>query len=74
MNNVISKGKNVYNYVAKNLKSARRQIAYYTIPADIRAGTNHKFQKSSFTSYEINQFTEVNKAINDLPAVKSTKL
>ena len=51
MNNVISNGKNVYNYVAKNLKSARRQIAYYTIPADIRAGTNHKFQKSSFTSY-----------------------
>lgn len=98
MNNVISNGKNVYNYVARNLKSARRQIAYYTVPVDVRAGTNHKFKKSSFKFDEINkradqyehyllkdkklvktvdkinkQFTEVNKAINDLPAVKSTK-
>ena len=98
MNNVISNGKNVYNYVTKNLKSARRQIAYYTIPADIRAGTNHKFKKSSFMPWEVSEradqyehyllkdkklvktvdkinekFTKANKAINDLPAVKSTK-
>ena len=98
MTSIIRSGKNAYNFVAQNLKSARRQIAYYTIPADIRAGVNHKFKKSSFLSHEINkradqyehyllrdrklvktvdmineQFTRANKALNDLPAVKSTK-
>lgn len=51
---VISKGKNVCGYVAKKGKSVRRQLAYYTVPADIRAGIGSKFKHSSFSCEEIN--------------------
>lgn len=38
---LISCGKTTYNYVAKKGKSAVRQIAYYTVPADVRAMSKH---------------------------------
>lgn len=50
---VISTGKNVCGYVAKKGKSVRRQLAYYTVPADIRAGNVSKIKHSSFSCEEI---------------------
>ena len=43
-------------YVARKGVSARRQITYYTIPADIRAGHKcSKIKKHSFSSAEVNK-------------------
>ena len=47
-------GKDVCGYVAKKGKSVRRQLAYYTVPADIRAGIGQKIKHHSFSCEEIN--------------------
>lgn len=46
-------GKDVCGYVAKKGKSVRRQLAYYTVPADIRAGIGHKIKHHNFSCEEI---------------------
>lgn len=49
-----SMGKNVCGYLAKKGKSVRRQLAYYTVPVDIRVGIRQsKIKNPSFTCHEI---------------------
>ncbi len=46
-------GKSVCEYVTKKGKSVRRQLAYYTVPTDIRAGIGRKIKHHSFSGEEI---------------------
>ena len=46
-------GKDVCGYVAKKGKSVRRQLAYYTVLADIRAGIGQKIKQHNFSCEEI---------------------
>lgn len=53
---LVSYGRNALEYVTRKAGSARRQIAYYAIPADIRAGhTSSKIKKHSFSLAEVNK-------------------
>ncbi|MGN1153460.1 MAG: hypothetical protein ACI4S3_05475 [Candidatus Gastranaerophilaceae bacterium] len=53
---LVNCGKNACEYLAKKGKSACRQAAYYTIPADIRAGyKTGKIKKHSFSLAELNK-------------------
>ena len=54
---LVNYGKNAYGYLAKKGQSACRQVAYYTIPADIRAGVKagKSWAKSSFSLADLNK-------------------
>ena len=53
---LVNCGKNACEYLAKKGKSACRQAAYYTIPADIRAGHKAgKIKNHSFSLAEVNK-------------------